>query len=211
LGYDWFHSDSKIGPQSLHTAVTSFLSHFIPVVSYHCTSFRCVDEVTRIKCFEWSDLDEVTGGCMKCTSMRGWYDAITFLFDMKWRWCEETGTLPVLLYSGTWWERPVPQSLDLALKALKSFLPDENLKLSRFRFQNRTLKIRKFKLNYHQGNEINLFDYFFVKTRSLSQFLKMETYVKQRKYFSEIKTGYKVGSPKEKPFGKPETRDLNCY
>ena len=33
--------------------------------------------------------------------------------------------------------------------------------------------------------------------------------MKQRKYFSEIKTGYKVGSPKEKPFGKPEIRGLN--
>ena len=32
--------------------------------------------------------------------------------------------------------------------------------------------------------------------------------MKQRKYFSEIKTGYKVGSPKEKPFGKPEIRGL---
>ena len=36
----------------------------------------------------------------------------------------------------------------------------------------------------------------------------MESYVKQRKYFSEIKTGYKFGSPKEKPFGKPEIMGL---
>ena len=36
----------------------------------------------------------------------------------------------------------------------------------------------------------------------------MESYVKQRKYFSEIKTGYKFGSTKEKPFGKPEIMDL---
>ena len=69
------------------------------------------------------------------------------------------------LFPGIQWDRTLPRSIDLELKALESFLPDEHLKLSRFRFQNRTLKIRKFKLNYHQRNEINLFDYFFCQNK----------------------------------------------